>query len=210
MDDSFLHRQYSFVENTDYMAPNPISDYHLYVCWRQNNSVSIKSHSDDICLTIPSTISRRLENLCWRRWHKQMRNLPELLPAAINWNKSQDITWLYGPKYTVANPFEDTDRLTTANLSKMDANDIPDLEADEVSSMTLRLSMLFEDASLISDDDTDDYRHLKPALKLYAPHFAPAAGTKRRKLVKFSYIVNSREFVNGILFDYDFLDTLCL
>lgn len=214
MDDSVLNTQYSFAENMDYMNASHISNYHLFICWKQNNSISIKTHQDDICLTIPSTISKRLENLCWRRWNKQLRHLSELSPADINWNKSQDITWLFGPKYTCESPFEDTaNRLTTANLSKFTASDVPDLEVDETSSITLGSSMSFDDASLSSEEGPDetDLRFLKPALKNNQPDFTKGSHTKkRRKLVKFSYIVNSREFVNGILFDYDFLDTLCL
>lgn len=216
MDDSCIRPTFPYVENVDYMSKNYISQYHLSVCWRQNNSVTIKTHLDDICLTIPSTISRRLENIAWRRWFKQLQNLDEVSPAKINWNKCQDITWLYGPKYLGESQFDlISSPLTTHNLSKLDYNDYPELELDVSSVESGACSINFDDISLISSlddaEETEDF-HLKPALKPSCSNLHSLAGPKntKRKLVKFSYIVNSREFINDILFDYDFLDTLCL
>lgn len=209
MDDSYIRSLFSYTENIDYMGATNIPNHHLHICWKQNNSITIKSHQDDICLTIPSTISRRLENICWRRWNKQLRGLGEVSPASINWNKNQDITWLYGPKFTEP-CFSDfpADPLTTDNLHKMNHAEALDMELDEVSSVGLASTMSFDDASLVdSDEDPEDYEMygLKLALKTSLP-----AGKRASKLVKFNYIVNSREFVNGILFDYNFLDTQCL
>lgn len=211
MDDSHLRPSFPYTENIDYMGKSDIPNHHLHICWKQNNSVTIKSHHDDICLTIPSTISRRLENICWRRWNKQLHQLGEISPAYINWNKTQDITWLYGPKYTVPSA-DDIDipapRLTTDNLLKMAAHDIPEAEFDEVSSVELASTMSFDDASLVeSDEEDNDFEMYGLKLALKTTTRTPR---KKSKLVKFSYIVNSREFVNGILFDYNFLDTLCL
>lgn len=209
MDDSCIHPMFSYTENIDYMGTSEIPNHHLHICWKQNNSVTIKSHQDDICLTIPSTISRRLENICWRRWNKQLHGLGEVTPASIDWNKNQDITWLYGPKYTVPFPLDlPTNRFTAGNLSKMDYEEVPEMELDDISSVGLASTMSFDDASLVNtEEDGEDLEMY--GLKLALKHSMPDK-TKKNKLVKFSYIVNSREFVNGILFDYSFLDTQVL
>lgn len=203
MDDSHICPTYSYRENIDYMGKSNIPNHHLHLCWKQNNSTTIKSYQDDICLTIPSTISRRLENICWRRWNKQLRQLGEISPACINWNKTQDITWLYGPKYTEPKE-EDTLRLTSQNLHNMADCDVPEMDLDDISSLGLSSCMSFDDTSLIITVEEEDYEMygLKLALR--------RTPSSKKKLVNFSYIVNSREYVNGILFDYDFLDTQCL
>lgn len=213
MDDLHIQRKFPSLENVDYLSQSTISDYHLYVCWRQNNSVSVKSHLDDICLTIPSTVSRRLENISWRRWYKLLQGLDEVSPSAINWNKSQDITWLYGPKFSGECQFDQVSPgLTSRNLAKAAYEDVPDLDLDVISIELEAGSLNIDDVLLVEsqDDDADDFK-LKLALKPRNIRIlAGTKKTKKRKLVKFSYIVNSREFVNGILFDYNFLDTLCL
>lgn len=270
MDDSCIHHTVPFSENVDYLSNNYISDYHLYVCWKQNNTISIKAHKEDISLTIPLTISRRLENTSWRRWVKQQKLLTEILPAAINWNKYQDVTWLYGPKYTSPCPYgedhehksnsksksnnkskskktchesySDVDNdiqmhdgtnydasvdaanpqnsqnnnscleLTQSNLRKW--TDAPEVDSDDSASLRLASSMSFGSESIPSDgysddeDDMNDYSNIKPVLKQRSNPFV--RNSKSKKLVKFNYVINSREYSNGLLFDYYFLDTLCL
>lgn len=251
-----LSRHPPFRENIDYMSPAAIDDYHLYQCWRQNNSLSIKSHQDDICLIIPSTILKRLENVCWRRWYKNMRSLKELDPIQINWYKDQDITWLYGPKFTGASRFDITtsqNRLTASNLSKIPtvavhapsayASDdamvsdglfscLPDsalslLSLDESDSLTDTTVASEEDELLSASDYDEGYMSptLKSALKdqkavamkptvTYPTHkkYARSKRSRRKapKSVKFNYIINLREIINGMSFDYDFLDLACL
>lgn len=218
LDDCCILNHIPFSENIDYLSKNHISDYHLYMCWKQNNSVSIRS-KEDISATIPLTISRRLENISWRRWVKQQQLLTEVSPAIINWNKYQDVTWLYGPKFTTSCPYDvensnELQQLTQKNLQKWDSAD--DMDSDDLASLRLGSSMTFECDSIPSDnmdsdDDDDDlaYAHLKPVLKQRSHPFAPAP-SPRKKLVKFSYVINSREYANGLLFDYYFLDTSCL
>lgn len=186
----------SFDQNIDYMDPKTIDDFHLYQCWRQNNSQSIRCYQDDISVIIPSTISRRLENVCWRRWYKSIKSLGEIAPSEINWYKDQDITWLYGPKFTNDSKFElvPEPQLTEKNLQD---NDLQRCESqDDVSSHTSSLSLTNLSWSLsLSDLEDSD---LKSSLK--------TASTGKRKTVKFCDIVNSREIINGRPFDYDFLD----
>lgn len=268
------HREYEFKENIDYMTDSHIDNYHLYKCWKQNNSLSIKHHSDDICLIIPSTILRRLENTCWRRWYKTINHLPESSPVSINWYKSQDITWLYGPKFTESSKFDITNsptpsplysKLTVSNVSKLTTNNEPvirpvnhprtystdstvvdseaesELESDDYDSLETGLSSL----SLDEDDDTlsditinnsDDESSKKTFnAEEYMPssrksslksrtkgvQFTKISSNKKpihkkyvkkvtKKAVSFNYIINSREIINGMLFDYDFLDESCL
>lgn len=205
----------NFTENIDYMGKAAISNFHLFTCWKENNSISIKSAHDDICVKIPSSISKRLENISWRRLDKQLWSLGEVSPAHINWNKSQDVTWLYGPKYLEQNPFDDSrsgQRLTTANLSKIN-DDVPDMELDDMLSLTSASSMSFDEQNSISlaeqeAFDIESYT-LKSALKRRRSPFAREQKSTR-KLVKFNYIVNSREIIDGYRVDYDFFDTQCL
>lgn len=122
-----------------------------------------------------------------------------------------DITWLYGPKYTYEDPFED--RLTINNLSKFDeCLDAQSLENEDVFSVGLAQSMFLDEYTLeCSEEDVVEYENvkLKPALKAHA--YSRLGLEKKpnheKKLVQFSYIVKSREFLNDLLFDYRFLDT---
>lgn len=268
------HSEYEFKENIDYMTDSHIDNYHLYKCWKQNNSLSIKQHSDDICLIIPSTILKRLENTCWRRWYKTINHLSEASPIAINWYKSQDITWLYGPKFTEDSKFDITNssspsplysKLTVSNVSKLTTNNEQvnrpanhprsystdstavdseaesELESDGYYSLESGLSSL----SLDEDDDTlsdftinnsdDESSKSKFNDEEYLPssrrsslksrtngvQFTKISSNKKpihkkyvkkvtKKAVTFNYIINSREIINGMLFDYDFLDESCL
>lgn len=214
MDDLYIRPKYNFLENIDYMDKSDISVYHLYLCWKQNNSLSIKSGSDDISSRIPSTVSRRLENICWRRVQKELNNLGEISPSQINWNKDMDITWLYGPKFTNEDPFDT--RLTSDTLSKFNSQNASGLENDDLSSVGLVSSLSFYESSSLasSEEDCSDFDHLrlKPVLKVsndYSKLTNDKKARKTRKLVQFSSIVNSREYLNELLFDYNFLDTLC-
>ncbi|TCD69499.1 hypothetical protein EIP91_007429 [Steccherinum ochraceum] len=42
----------------------------------------------------------RLENASWRVWWKQKNNLLTIAPEHVNWQKTSDVTWLYGPLLT--------------------------------------------------------------------------------------------------------------
>lgn len=209
MDDLCIQPKHSFHENIDYMGKDDISVYHLHLCWKNNNSAFMKSRTDDVSLNTPATVSRRLENICWRRSLKALHNLGEISPSEINWNKEMDITWLYGPKYTYEGPFDN--RLTSDNLSKL--NDCLDAQSlnEDVFSVGLAPSMTFDEYPLESDEDVAEYDNvkLKPALKLraYSRLGLEKACNHEKKLVQFSYIVKSREFLNDLLFDYRFLDT---
>lgn len=207
MDDCFLRRTPRLTENIDYMCKKPIPEQHLYICWRQNNLIAIKSQHDDISSIIPSTNSKRLENITWRRWYKDLLGLDEVDPAEINWDKSHDITWLYGPKYTIEETTPSVELPSTPDLAKC-TESYGDSDIELVSSVLLEASLMtFDDVSLVASesDDEEEECWLKPALKKRS---GLSAGSGKK--VKFNYIVSSREFVNGMAFDYDFLEPLCL
>lgn len=190
----------TFTQNIDYMTNENINEYNLHQCWKRNNSLSVRSLKDDINLVIPSTVSRRLENACWRRWFKLMRQLPEISPSCINWNKDEDITWLYGPKFD-----DDEFKIGPGNLSD-DACDMTFTKCDitKCDSRHSSVTSLSSTSSLrtITSDVSVDFD--RPFFEKSAPKSKPF------KKVKFNYIINSREIINGMSIDYGFLDEICL
>lgn len=212
MDDLCIQPKHYSHENIDYMGKNDISVQHLHLCWKNNNSASKKSRPEDSAFNTPAIVSRRLENICWRRSQKALHNLGEISPCEINWNKEVDITWLYGPKYTYESPFDN--RLTANNLFKLDdCLDTQSLENEDVFSVGLAPSMSFDESALeCSEEDSTEIAHnkLKPALKDHAFFrlgLEEKTTERKKKLVQFSYVIKSREFLNDLLFDYRFLDT---
>lgn len=210
-----LHSPAPFAENIDYMLDSHIDEFLLFKCWKHNNSH--RAH-DDISLVIPSTISKRLENVCWRRWYKLIHNLKETSPVTINWYKNQDITWLYGPKYNDANGFDiGVTQLTYSNVSKLD--DTSDVESMSCLIESGISSLSLDDMSDVSSDDDDDdvASHRKSSLKKARPSMALKSlapihrrHIKKQKAVSFNYIINTREIINGMSFDYNCLDESCL
>ncbi|CUM64767.1 uncharacterized protein PRCAT00002378001 [Priceomyces carsonii] len=221
LDDTFIPNktQTSFNENIDYMSNGlALNNLHLYQCWKQNNSVSIKSSNDDISFIIPSTVSKRLENVCWRRWFKNLCNLSEISPAHINWCKDQDITWLYGPKYEGSEDFEiETNKERSEVVSKREGISIPKLSCssgnEDIENFTLsssidsgRSSITYEVSTSSSTGTVENFLFhsgVRSALK-------KSSSMKKNKSVKFNYIINSREIINSMHFDYHFLDGDCL
>ncbi|KAJ1658884.1 protein phosphatase regulator [Dispira simplex] len=43
----------------------------------------------------------RLENASWRVWAKTRNSLRTVRPESLNWCKDNDVTWLYGPLYSL-------------------------------------------------------------------------------------------------------------
>lgn len=206
LDDFVLHRYHPFWENIDYTSKRNIPVLQLHACWKENSGLRAAKALSEVD-------PRRLENISWRKWNKQLWHLAELPPSAINWNKDQDITWLYGPKYLAITYQRDDERpllVMPEDALASDAEGVPELEADDNSSVISESSARLCGADAVNGG----YYHLKPALKETGHPFKSdkylSAEKKRRKSVKFNYIVNSREIVNGYKFDYDILDALCL
>lgn len=124
-----------------------------------------------------------------------------MAPSEINWDKSHDITWLYGPKYE-DEVSQEVEESLTPHLKKLDFT--CDSDAELVSSCQLGRSLMnFDEVSSVESDEEEASLKLAMRRDLRGP-----AGSGKK--VKFNYIVSSREFVNGVVFDYDFLDPLCL
>jgi hypothetical protein len=51
-------------------------------------------------IALPGTQTTRLENASWRKFFQTRFNLATISPAALNWEKTADIVWLYGPFHT--------------------------------------------------------------------------------------------------------------
>ncbi|CAH6719503.1 hypothetical protein CLIB1444_02S10066 [[Candida] jaroonii] len=192
-DDCYINNStnYNFNENIDYLSneihiPNSL----LIKCWKQSKY--------DISIIIPSTISRRLENISWRRLYKNLHNLDEISPTVINWYKDHDINWCYGPKFVdddlITLPVEEEvieEPLQDIQQSILDISDDSDYES-ELSDYDseVNLHTTFSASSVESMD--------KSLIKNVLP--------LKKKRVKFNFIINSREIINGISIDYDFLD----
>uniref|UniRef100_A0A0L0P1R8 Uncharacterized protein n=1 Tax=Candidozyma auris TaxID=498019 RepID=A0A0L0P1R8_CANAR len=210
MDDLHLVSRPVFRENIDYMTKRHILPLQLHVCWKENNLTKVKSASDDISWQIPSTNSKRLENISWRRWYKDLLCLGEVAPSEINWDKCHDITWLYGPKYIVEGEFSIKEATREEFCKKDTSSCVFDSDNELVSSVQLGASLMtfeLEDEESEQEEESDEEEdeqvfELRLALRSAHAHSSP----RPRRLVKFNYIVNSREFVNGMSFDYDFLD----
>ena len=228
MDDlAILGSTTRFDQNIDYLEKD-IDVYNLYRCWRITNSVTIKLHNEDISTVIPSSVSKRLENVCWRRWYRDMHQLPVISPSCINWYKDQDVTWLYGPKFSDNRSFavgsgpsraEGENKHSRGGVNPIDiathkfANETLGSQGEEYLSSSPESCMsdfgfgTSPSSSTIASDGGDyasgnDCYSLKPAFKLMC--------NSSSKKVKFNYVVNSREFVNGLSVDYLFLDHQCL
>lgn len=213
-DDLFIsnnYDQFNFNENIDYLSNDiHISNECLVKCYKQLKF--------DISVIIPSTQSIRLKNIVWRRLNKNLGNLKEIDPTIINWYKDYDINWCYGPMYNSDNLLSEdknTDSINQDSLFPMESNegdefieDVEDMQG-ETNDLSYTISnsssdSLSDSESVISNNSSNssinsgsftnkvDNRYLRP--------------TAKPKSVKFNFVVNSREIINGISIDYDFLD----
>ena len=65
------------------------TDTDLFATWRENTKQNV------------TVQGRRLENITWRRFFQQKFKLSKLSPKQIDWLKSSDSLWLYGPIYSL-------------------------------------------------------------------------------------------------------------
>lgn len=203
------------------MAPN-VSLYDLYQCWRRIKLSTAKTCEAQDALIAPWE-SKRLENICWRRWCRDTNLLSVIPPSRINWRKEEDITALYGPKFgeteieckPVASGGIDIPRSAAAvHAAREDEEYLSSLvESGETGFLMGSRDSLTSVESSTYSFGVRAKRARGPAspgyhsgsLKL-ALRTAPGV----RKNVSFNYIVNSREYVNGMSFDYDFFDRACI
>lgn len=76
----------------DYLSHN-WQEEDVWKSWR-----SMTRHKHEIANGV------RLENASWRTWWKQRNKLRTVSPETLNWLKDSDVTWLYGPLHTAAEP----------------------------------------------------------------------------------------------------------
>jgi len=221
--------QTSTTENVDYLEYIPTistNDHYLLdnlnLMTRLKLYKQINNNDDDL-------INKRINNICWRRCYKNLYNLKDFKPYLINWDKNSDITWLFGPKVVIPQEityqqvqeeeiqsqvfdFEQVDDDDEDEVCSLLSDDDDDDES-EVSSISTNLS--FERKNSISssnssyfdvDQDQNDQSYFEYSLKSSLKQ----SSINIKKNVSFNYIVNTREIINGISFDYDFLDHECL
>ncbi|ODV78519.1 uncharacterized protein CANTADRAFT_268048 [Suhomyces tanzawaensis NRRL Y-17324] len=92
----------------------------------------------------------------------------------------------------------------SSSISSIDSGYEPDYTQKKITP-PLRKSFYYEDES--ESQDYDYQFGLKPILRSTKK---TSRKVRRSKRVSFNHIINSREFINDISFDYDFLDQACL
>jgi hypothetical protein len=223
MDDLNCSAVPSATHNIDYMAPN-VSLYDLYQCWRR-----IKMPTAKTCEALDALIapweSKRLENICWRRWCRDTNLLSVILPSRINWRKEEDITALYGPKFgeteiecrPVASAGIDIPRSAATAAAAHAAREDDEYLSSLVESSGTGFLMGSRDSLTSVESAYSFSARAKRARGPAAPGYhsgslklALRTAPRVRKSVRFNYVVNSREYVNGMSFDYDFFDRACI
>ncbi|EJU03743.1 hypothetical protein DACRYDRAFT_105900 [Dacryopinax primogenitus] len=89
----------------DYLSHN-WEEQDVWVSWR-----NMTRHKNDIAN------GARLENACWRTWWKQRNHLQTCAPEMLGWLKDGDVTWLYGPFHTAADPIPASKKATLSEKS---------------------------------------------------------------------------------------------
>ncbi|EGV60989.1 hypothetical protein PSN45_002236 [Yamadazyma tenuis] len=188
-DDSYISHNlhsFDFTHNIDYLDDDThIPDEVLIKCYKQSKY--------DISIIIPSTAPLRLQNIAWRRLYKSLRKLPEVSPRVINWHKQLDINWCFGPSYS------HEDLITPPEKVEVKAAPIGIPDA---------YPLLYTVSNSSSDTltDSDSLLSNSPTSTCSSHSNLSVYHGMKKKRVKFNFIVNSREIINGISIDYDFLD----
>ncbi|KAG7661174.1 uncharacterized protein J8A68_005313 [[Candida] subhashii] len=228
----------TFRENIDYLeyVPNTNTKHYLHdninlIKFMKyiNNNPDYKLHN--------AFLYQRLSNICWRRFSKNFHQLSEINPYVINWDKNSDITWLFGPKIaseeqeqqqpeqpkqttSIYSCQEEEDNMSVSSLVSESSINSTFNDDDEFSASSRKNSTISSSSSYYDEDEEDDYNwNLKSILKKGHKEeeededylcISDLKHHQQRKKVSFNYIVNTREIINGISVDYDFLDHDCL
>lgn len=225
----------TFEENIDYLEYVPASNTGHYLHDNINLINFIKYMNKNPEYKIHNAfLYQRLSNICWRRLYKNFQHLPEVNPFVINWDKNSDITWLFGPKIIPQQQEEqqqeeasvataagslysctEDDNLSVSSLVSDSSINSTFNDEDEFSSSFRKNSTISSSSSYYDEDEDDDYNwNLKSILKKDHKeddeYLCIDVKHHQRKKVSFNYIVNTREIINGISVDYDFLDHDCL
>ncbi|KAL6452888.1 REG1 Resistance to glucose repression protein 1 [Candida maltosa Xu316] len=213
-----------FHTNIDYLEYVPVSNSNHYLNNNNNLINFIKYINSNPEYKIHNNfLYQRLLNICWRRIYKNYQQLNEVNPLVINWDKNSDITWLFGPQ--IEQPHINTqteeqeqqlvvdDEYDNISISSYDS--FSSLDSEDFPSSTRRRSTTSTNSSLLdsdinmSSDESDDGEHRRRSIlrkKTTNNHTIK----HKKKRVSFNYIVNTREIINGMSVDYDFLDKDCL
>lgn len=135
-----------------------------------------------------------------------MKNLPAVSPSCINWDKEDDVTWLYGPKFE-----EDGFGISC------DASVPGDAPVPDDASITSDPGCGSRNGSIFSQSSDDSLRSIASESDISLACGYSRKGLlkteskpKSKKTVKFNYIISSREIVSGIPFDYGYMDKFYL
>lgn len=193
-----------------------------YLNTSSNLQMTIKNCKDNSALSI------RLRNACWRRIHQNLHNTERCSPSIINWNKVEDITWLYGARF-IANEWIASDKVEETYFDEISIDD--EVETDDYNNLGYDSSCA---SSIISAcDDTSSLSSYDSGYVTDYPkqRTIPISQPKRRvnfygdeeeciyqkksnmrtsggnlKKVSLNYIISVREIINGRVCDYDFLE----
>ncbi|KAL6720759.1 protein phosphatase regulator [Lecanora helva] len=119
--------------------------------------------------------SLRLENASWRTWAKLKFRLKTVSPAALNWMKDHDVTWLYGPLQTgTVRPLRIDPTPPASQVSRSDsfASKKPILKRRTLSEIMLQRSL---SSSTLMKQATDALRAQQPAI---SPRERPGLGDR--------------------------------
>lgn len=197
------------INNVDYFSFQ-LSEEQLYKCWRfvhdnrfikmyemlnisnlkDQNAFSL-NQVEDLMMLIPSTSSVRLENAAWRHWAKRRNQLKEVNPEKLNWNKENDITWLYGPLVTdAASDLENVGMSRCSSLETLNSLATVDTEATTYELTPKSILKSSQDALCFYNEDEFQIQG--------------AGSLHTRKRVSFSEVVGKREIVGNCVFDSDY------
>ncbi|EGW31436.1 uncharacterized protein SPAPADRAFT_61999 [Spathaspora passalidarum NRRL Y-27907] len=208
-------------QNIDYLAYVPQENTTHYLHDNTNLIKFIKYMNNNREYKVDNMfLYERLSNICWRRLYKNFQKLPEINPFMINWDKNSDVTWLFGPKIE-SDDEEKQEHGQEQNITLYSCEDnmsvssfMSDTSVESCYSdeEILRKNSTVSTSSSYYDEEEDkDYNwNLKPILKKTSSESLLDNNVNQKKKVSFNYIVNTREIINGISVDYDFLDHDCL
>lgn len=192
-DDIAVHLHKSYTQNIDYLS----QEEYLF----DNFNLFKGINNNDI----------RIANICWRRIYKNLHDLKESNPWVINWDKLSDITWLYGPKFdSEIQPIHMEINETAVNEDD-EASDYSDdlFDNSDASSMSLIDSGYYADYSPSMDFEKIKKSNIKESVENNTTDKIIGCNIRtnnKSKKVAFDYKINQREIINGMIFDYDFLD----
>lgn len=195
VDDLLLVQTLHSARAVDYFL-ELLSLLQYFQCWRATRLPAVRQ---PFAQQFPLTLTRRLENVVWRKWFKDKNQLGELCPHAINWYKENDITCIYGPVFSA----REEPQLKRCMSSELVRSELMESEC-----------LVF---SLGPAEETFTPSSLPSPYDSVGPFKAPRSILKGRVLLRrlsspesrnilFNYVVSKREIINLQHYDYAYLD----